>query len=390
MEQSDNATIRVLALHDDETLRRGIIRSLEEFTFEPCGQGPAAHIEVLPVSSVEDATACVARNAPDILILDAALPDGEGLDVLRTVHSHCPSLLALMLMGNASIQTAVDATRQGAFGFLPKPFTPAELRHTLRRAGAQVMLTRRTARLEAEKRQVRFDFIRVLGHELKAPLSAVETNMGIFNAHLLGDSLSAYDELLQRSTLRLGQMRKLIVDLLDMTRLESGQKTRQFEELDLRLLAADALELADLQARERGIALHLDSPESVPFRGDRGELDMIFNNLVSNAVKYNRDDGEVFVTLAPGSTGVTITVRDTGIGMTPDEVGKLFGEFVRIRNAKTARILGSGLGLSILKRLAELYDGRVDVSSQPDVGSTFRVFLESTAAEASAPQEGEP
>ena len=103
---------------------------------------------------------------------------------------------------------------------------------------------------------------------------------------------------------------------------------------------------------------------------DRGEIEMILNNLVSNAVKYNRDGGRVDVTLRPDAGAVLIAVADTGIGMTAEEAGRLFGEFVRIKNDQTRHILGSGLGLSIVKKLAALYNGEAWVTSEP--GSAAR------------------
>jgi signal transduction histidine kinase len=109
--------------------------------------------------------------------------------------------------------------------------------------------------------------------------------------------------------------------------------------------------------------------------GDRSEIEIILNNLISNAVKYNRDNGTVTVKLTDSPDEVTMTVSDTGIGMSEEERERLFGEFVRIKNDKTRNILGSGLGLNIVKRIAALYDGRVSVESTPEVGSTFSVVL---------------
>ena len=109
---------------------------------------------------------------------------------------------------------------------------------------------------------------------------------------------------------------------------------------------------------------------------DAGEIEMLLNNLLSNAVKYNRDGGRVDVTIARHGSQATIAVADTGIGMTAEEVGRIFGEFVRIKNEQTNHIPGSGLGLSIVKKLAQLYDGEVKVESRPDAGTTFTVVLD--------------
>ena len=108
---------------------------------------------------------------------------------------------------------------------------------------------------------------------------------------------------------------------------------------------------------------------------DRTEIEMIFNNLISNAVKYNRDQGRVGVTVGMTGDEVRIQVEDTGIGMTQEETQRLFSDFSRIKNEKTRHILGSGLGLSTLKKIVTLYNGEITVKSKPDVGSTFTVTL---------------
>jgi signal transduction histidine kinase len=167
-----------------------------------------------------------------------------------------------------------------------------------------------------------------------------------------------------------------------MTRLESGQKRRELARLDLREAARSALDSVAPEAAARGITLNLDAPAEVPVTADRGEMDIVLNNLVTNAVKYNRDGGRVDVALSCRGDRARITVADTGIGLAPADQARLFGEFVRIRNEQTRDIAGSGLGLSILRKLARLYGGDVTVTSEPGAGSTFTVELcrEPTAA----------
>jgi len=145
--------------------------------------------------------------------------------------------------------------------------------------------------------------------------------------------------------------------------------------VDLAAIAMTSRETMLPDAVARGITITLESPGELFMNGDRGEIEIVLNNLISNAVKYNRDNGAVTVKLSDSADEVTMSVSDTGIGMTPEECGHLFGEFVRIKNDKTRNILGSGLGWNIVKRIASLYDGRVSVESTPDVGSTFSVVL---------------
>ncbi len=123
----------------------------------------------------------------------------------------------------------------------------------------------------------------------------------------------------------------------------------------------------------------LSEPQPVKMTADPGELEIVFNNLVSNAVKYNRDGGSVTVSLERKDDTVRIQVTDTGIGLTPEESAKLFNEFVRIKNEDTFKILGSGLGLSTVRKLANLYGGEASVKSEKGVGSTFTVTLRDAA-----------
>ena len=250
------------------------------------------------------------------------------------------------------------------------------MKATIRKAAARLILAKQTRRLVEEKRQVRFQFVRTSGHELKAPLNAVEGYLQLIKDRRLGDDMAAYAEMVDRSLVRLDGMRKLIADLLDMTRIESGQKNRRIEEIDLVQTARAAMETQLPEARARGIVLDLHAEGPVRMAADRGEIEMVLNNLLSNAVKYNRDGGRVDITLGRSGKRVTIAVADTGIGMSEEETSKLFGEFVRIRNEKTAEILGSGLGLSILKKLAALYGGEASVQSTPGAGSRFTVVLQ--------------
>jgi hypothetical protein len=344
-------------------------------------------IQVETAATAEEALERIEADPPDILLLDYKLPGMSGLDLLERVAPLSEDMLTVMMTAYASLETAVAATKSGAYDFLAKPFTPEELTGTVRKAAGRLLLTRQAREFERERRRVRFQFISVLAHELKAPINAVEGYLRLINDRAVGDDPEAYERMVGRSLVRLQGMRKLIFDLLDLTRIESGEKRRDLQDVDLREVAETAIESFLPDARERDIAieLHADGPAVHP--ADPGEVEIMLNNLISNAVKYNRDGGRVDVTLSQESGSATVQVADTGIGMTEEEAGKLFKDFVRIRNEKTKNILGSGLGLSTLRKLAQLYHGDVTVESEPDVGTTFTVILNETEQIADATHE---
>ena len=128
-------------------------------------------------------------------------------------------------------------------------------------------------------------------------------------------------------------------------------------------------------AIQRNISISFKGEEDLVFEADPGDMDIILNNLLSNAVKYNRDGGSVEMRILKQAENVEIVVKDTGIGMNEEEVSRLFNEFVRIKNRLTRGITGSGLGLSIVHKISELYGGHIQVDSKPDMGSEFRVIL---------------
>jgi two-component system sensor histidine kinase/response regulator len=369
---ADNQTLSVIMVDDEEALCLGVKRIVDRYSFHLPDVQIDVGYEFAHFQSGEDFLAALADGAePDLLLLDLKLPGIDGLDVLQQVSDQGREALTLFITAYATFETAVKATKLGAYDFLPKPFSPDELRYGLRKASTQLILSRQARALADERRQIRFNFISVLAHELKSPLNAVQGYLNILLDDVPGDDR----RMIERSLLRLDGMKKLIFDLLDLTRIESGQKQRVFTDVDLRALAAASIELLQGEAGERGIVVALDCPEGLTLHADAGEIEIVLNNLVSNAVKYNRDDGRVDVKLRRDGETVTLTVADTGIGLTETEAAKLFNEFTRIKNEHTVNILGSGLGLSTVKKLANLYGGDATVASVAGEGSTFTVTL---------------
>lgn len=312
---------------------------------------------------------------PDILLLDHRMPGISGLEILEILSARNIKLMTIMITAYGTFEYAVQATKLGAFDFVPKPFTPRELRYSIEKAVRDLILTRKARQLETEKKKVRFEMISVVSHELKSPINAIEGYLDIMKAQRLGAGISEYAAMVDRCMVRINGMRKLIVDLMDLTRLESGQKVRHVQELDLVPIVKQSLESIGPDAAVKQLAITLDMPEAVMMTADPTELTMVCNNLLTNAVKYNIPEGSIFLTIQPTETRVMIQVRDTGIGLSDDDQKRLFQEFSRIKNEQTRDIEGSGLGLSILKKIADLYHGQVSVKSEFGQGSTFTVTL---------------
>jgi len=163
--------------------------------------------------------------------------------------------------------------------------------------------------------------------------------------------------------------------LLDMTRIESEQRKRELTDVNLCELAKKAIEITALTAKERNITVNLDAKDDVVMKGDSFEIEIILNNLISNAVKYNKSNGKVGIGISADEKWIIIKVSDTGIGLKEEETKKLFKDFVRIKNEKTRNILGSGLGLSTDNKIEQLYGGKISVQSEFSKGSCFTVEI---------------
>ena len=371
------ATLQVVMVDDEEALCQGVRRIIERYKVHVADVLVDAAYTFRYFTSGEDFLVYLSEGGEiDLLLLDLKLPGLGGMDVLDALSSQGREVLTIMITAYATFETAVKATKLGAYDFLAKPFTPDELRYALRKATQQLILSKQARKLAEEKRQVRFNFISVLAHELKAPLNAVEGYLNILRTTEQDQNLT----MIERSIVRVDGMKKLIGDLLDLTRIESGQRERIIKRLDLHELARGSMELFAVDAERRGITMELDADEGIELLADAGEAEIVFNNLVSNAVKYNRDGGHVTIVIRRKGDAVRLAVSDTGIGLSPEEAGKLFREFTRIKNEHTVKILGSGLGLSTVRKIANMYDGEATVKSAPGVGSTFTVTLHDAPA----------
>ncbi len=369
------ATLKILVVDDEPFIRAGIQRILQNFRVDYPFMTEPFDFEIMEAGTGEEGLALIATDKPDIILLDNKLPGIQGVEVLSKIKEQKLDIVVVMITSYASLDLAVQATSDGAHDFIPKPFTPQELKSAIESITKSVFLKRMTKEMNVLGKQIRFQFLSVLSHELKAPLNAIEGYLRMMLEGQLGDKITDYDQVIDRSLKRIKGMRGLILDLLDMTRIESGQKEKKIEQINLKQFAQNAIDTAKPIAIQRDVDIELVAPDDLLYPADATEMEIIFNNLISNAVKYNRDGGHVYCTLIPHDEFITIEVKDTGIGMTQEESNRLFQDFVRIKNEKTKDIAGSGLGLSIIKKIISTYQGSIRVESTPDVGSSFLVEL---------------
>jgi len=238
--------------------------------------------------------------------------------------------------------------------------------------GAIVVLSDVTENWKAE--QDKNMFVSMVAHELKSPLSAIINYLNVILTGMFDDNPAKVREMLERCKVRGEALLDLVRDLLYINSREVGKVERTIEPLDLKLVIASQVEFFKVQADKRRICMRLEAPEGpCMVKADRGDLDRVFMNLISNGIKYNRDKGSLTVRISEAGPAWEIAVVDTGVGMSDAEQAGIFQEFYRVKNHKTSGITGTGLGLATVRRVLAGYSGRAVVQSRPDAGSTFTV-----------------
>jgi two-component system, sensor histidine kinase and response regulator len=369
------AVLRVLVVDDEPGIRSGVARILRNFHVTYPFMDEDYTFEILEAPTGEDGIMVIERDKPDIVLLDNKLPGMQGVEVLEYIRERKYDIVIAMITSYASLDVAVRATRDGATDFIPKPFTPQELKSSLENITKQLYLKRITHKLKQDGKKIRYQFLSVLSHELKAPLNALEGYLMMMQEKQAGDRIDDYAMHIDRSLQRIQGMRNLIMDLLDFTKIRLERKDEKIEEVNLAEVASGAIVTVEPYAIQMEVNINLEVRTDVVIMADPGDMEIIFNNLISNAVKYNKFGGKVDITIDSSDTDAIMIFSDTGIGITKTDSENLFTEFVRIKNEKTRNISGSGLGLSIVKKIVELYHGTIKVESTPDVGTTFTIRL---------------
>ena len=248
----------------------------------------------------------------------------------------------------------------------------------LLRANALALEKAQLAAQEANR--AKSAFVAMMSHELRTPMNGV---LGL--AHVLGETrLDAQQTGYLDMIIQSGDgLMTILNDILDLSKIEAGKLELDIAPFDIRRLAGQIHLVCDQTARLKGLTLTLDVAPHTPvwLSGDPVRVRQILLNLVSNALKFT-DAGHVVIGIAPAAGGVSLSVADTGLGLTQAQIGRLFSPFSQGDRSTARRFGGTGLGLAISRQLAQLMDGEITVSSTPGRGSVFTVLLPLPEAQA--------
>jgi signal transduction histidine kinase len=313
----------------------------------------------------------VREYKPDIIYVDLKMPGISGFDVLERIHLYDPTIVSIVITGYATVDSAVEAIKKGAYDFLPKPFTPDEFRVITQRGLERRRLVLETAKLRREREMLRDHFAAIVSHELKSPLGAVQQNLFALESELKDQLSEAQSSKLDRMKTSIDNLMKLIHTWLRVIGTDMENIRESFKPTSLKAVIEQSVESVEPHATRKEIEIRTQLAEDLPsILGDEITLREAIVNLLSNAIKYSRIGSQIRVKAERSQDEIEVTVSDRGVGISDEDLPFIFGDFYVGKSAPVAE-RGSGLGLAISRRIVEAHGGSIRVESALEKGSTF-------------------
>ncbi|MFH1533266.1 MAG: ATP-binding protein [Pseudomonadota bacterium] len=374
----------VLAIVEDADIRDLLIAGLEP-------EGFLVNFEVAQLHAAR----CARDRSADFLILDMGLLGSRCAELVRLMRHHGSDLPVLILAGDPAIDDVFQVLKAGADDFMRKPIEgPDHIALAMRRLFLYSSCQQENFRLQLDQERARkreqlslnrVTFFRFASHELKSPLVAIQTSLNTLEA-LAGDHLTLpMLELVSRSITRCTQMINMVNDLLAMS-VERSDIRDFYQALDLVTMIQEAIAQHEEVAKAKRLDIRcIGCGGKRTLMGNRYGIEKVLANLIGNAVRYTQEGGHVEVELRARNGFAVVRVSDNGIGIPTNDLERVFHEFYRAPNARKTGSIGSGLGLSLVKKVVEEHGGWVILASEEGVGSTFQIWLPLRRPEADAP-----
>lgn len=325
---------------------------------------------VLSATSGRVALETALAKHPDLILLDLLLPEIDGVDLCHELKAH-PATRKIPVIFLTTANHDEDVTRAfnaGAVDFVTKPFNQAELKARVR---AHIDLKLTHDQLEEVSRE-KSNLMHMAAHDLRNPLNIIQMNLDILmmsggNSAKLSMHLTSMAQMVQR-------MHLLLKNVLSVQVIESGKQSLHLEIMEVGELLRRILSAQQLLAAKKEIVISVQLPaQKVELCIDPSAFAQIVENLLTNAIKFTPPGGRTGLELRSCSSGWELVVWDTGPGIHPEDEAKLFEKFAKLRNKPTAGEGSTGLGLSIVRQLADGMGGRIRYEPNPAGGSRFIV-----------------
>jgi two-component system, OmpR family, phosphate regulon sensor histidine kinase PhoR len=473
---------KILVVDDEKVIREGCrdVLTLEGF-------------EVVLAENGEQGLKMIEKVHFDVVLLDLMMPGISGFDVLSHIKALHPDTSIIVITGYATVEHSIEAMKNGAFDFIPKPFSPDQLRvvvfkaieHTsalkdisneksrirvlinliangvmvtdaekklvlanaafmkimsfkgndiigrpftelVQQEQLQQMVERALSMPESEVTEIteeleiprngegapatyvarcrpfrdridrnlgtitvlsditylkeinqrQSDFVSMVAHEIRSPMNSVMAQIKVIQDGLAGDVTQKQTEILGRASEKINGLVTLSSELLNLAKREDGLVALERKSCNMTEVLKDQIDFHQPKAQAKKILIELGMlPDLPPVLANKQNMEEVLSNLITNAINYTPEGGKITVSARPEKHHLCISVTDTGIGIEKEDITRIFDRFYRVKNEKTRYIIGTGLGLPIVKSIIDAHDGMIRVESKPDQGSTFYVYI---------------
>jgi len=371
---------KILVIDDEVGMREGCRRALEPHGFE-------VHMAEHGVEGLRQ----LRDGDFDLVLLDAMMPGMGGIEVLERIRQYELDVACVMITGYATVGLATNAMKLGAHDCLPKPFTSDELlsvvmgaleerqrRQAIRRQREEEedsLLLEWTHREQAKLDAFESRFTLVVVHELRNPAGVIKNYLQLMRAGYV--DANEYEEYLAKLDLRASQLLSMLDELFELANLKARQGLDKLQSVDVAALLEKVVKGLKKEAEAKEVALRLEISARPTMQARPGHVESLCSNLIDNAIKYT-PCGQVAVYLSTEAGQIQMAVADTGIGISTEDLTRIFQDFYRSASARELVELGTGLGLPIVDQIVQIYQGTIEVDSAPGQGSRFTVNFPST------------
>ncbi len=312
---------------------------------------------------------------PDLIYVDLKMPGISGIEVIEKIRDTDPTIVVIVITGFATVSSAVEAMKNGAYDFLPKPFTPDEFRLITQRGLDKRRLILETIQLRREKEMLREQFAAIVSHELKAPLGAVQQNLFVLVSELSNQLTEDQKARFERMQTNISDLIKLILTWLRVLSVDIMKIRENFKPISISTVISKATDSILPQATRKDVEIISSVKEPLPpVNGDEGTLVETVVNILGNAIKYSRTGSRIIIKAEEIENNIEISVADTGIGISKEDLPFIFNDFYTGKDGQKIE-KSTGFGLAIARRIIEAHDGTISVESELGKGSTFAIRL---------------
>jgi signal transduction histidine kinase len=353
---------KILIVDDDANIREGVGDILDVEGYETA-----------QASSGAEAIAQVKQASFDVILMDYNLTDGTGIDAIKQIRALNADSQILMITGNASLDAAVKAIQESVNDFLQKPVNPDQLKRAIAKSLEKMRLVQENRRLIEDLRKandqmarlsaMKSKFMSMASHDLSNSLMTLQVSFEMLASTIKPDD--DQKKRMQYISNGIGQISRLIEDLVDWASIEQGKFRLETNLFNPGTMVEETVVGPQARAQARGLTLKTEVGPGLPtLSADKKRLVQVLNNLLENAVRHTPKGGAITVRVERDGSAVRFAVIDTGDGIAPGEVGKIFESFYQGAGGAGGRL---GLGLSISREIVHSHKGRIWVES-PGLG----------------------